>query len=173
MVTMRLDDWSQTPSFGGIRHPKRRCGAVMWYAGTPLCSVQVCLAAVKVFTKATRWSHFRSQKQSEGVVDATIYLLCTSHPVSCGERQDSQTVTLETTDTLGERWNFGRWPVHRQHQHQGWRFLQYFVVIEVKYDDFPAVAGWTRILRESASTWTLASPPAASAPRGAASKRAL
>jgi hypothetical protein len=34
MITMRLDDWSRTPPFGGIRHPKRRCGAVMWYAGT-------------------------------------------------------------------------------------------------------------------------------------------
>jgi hypothetical protein len=57
---------------------------------------------------------------------------------------------LETTDTLGSRWYFERWPVLRWHHCRGWRCVQDYVVIAFKYDNFTSETGST--LRDSAGT---------------------
>jgi hypothetical protein len=44
--------------------------------------------------------------------------------------------------TPGKRWYFDRYPVHRQLQHRGWRYLRDYIAIEGKYDDNPTEMGW-------------------------------
>jgi hypothetical protein len=51
-----------------------------------------------------------------------------SHPASYGGRL---TRKIETIDTPGKRWYFGRWSVYRQFQHRGWRYVQDYVVVVV------------------------------------------